>query len=66
MRRTLLTGEEKLNVDAKERLMSSLELGDPHGEMVIVYMIKERLRDLYQLHDINAARTMLFASSTTV
>jgi transposase len=59
VRRTLLTGEEKLSDDARERLMSSLELGDPHGEVVIAYMIKERLRDFYQLNDVDDARAML-------
>jgi transposase len=65
VRRTLLTGEKKLDDDARERLMSSLELGDPHGEVVISYMIKERLRDFHQQTSFDVARAMLEEISTT-
>jgi len=47
VRRVLLTGEEKLDAKATERLWSLLELGDPNAEVAIAYRVKERLRDFY-------------------
>jgi len=44
VRRVLLTGEEKLDAKATERLWSLLELGDPNAEVAIAYRVKERLR----------------------
>jgi transposase len=38
-RRVLLTGEEKLDAAAKERLFSLLSLGDPNAEVAIAYRI---------------------------
>jgi transposase len=58
-RRALLTGEEKLNDDAAQRLRSLLELGDPDGEVAIAYRIKERLREFYRERDFDTARNML-------
>ena len=58
-RRALLTGEEKLDNDAAERLRSLLELGDPDGEVAIAYRIKERLREFYRERDRDTARSML-------
>lgn len=48
IRRTLLTGEEKLSEDTAQRLASLLLLGDPDGEVAIAYRVKERLREFYQ------------------
>lgn len=59
LRRTLLTAEEKLDDDAKARLMSLLALGDPGGEVAIAYRVKERLRDFYRATTIDAGRAML-------
>lgn len=59
LRRMLLTGEEKLNDDARERLTSLLALGDPNGEVVIAYLVKERLREFYRCRDIETATAML-------
>ena len=59
VRRALLTGEERLNEPAAQRLASLLALGDPHGEVAIAYRVKERLREFYRTPDIAAARTML-------
>ena len=49
-------GEEKLKVDASERLASLLELGDPGAEVAIAYRVKERLRDFYRTSDPHVAR----------
>ena len=58
-RRLLLMGEEKLKVEASQRLASLLELGDPGAEVAIAYRVKERLRDFYRTSDPGAAREML-------
>ena len=50
-RRLLLMGEEKLKVEASQRLASLLELGDPGAEVAIAYRVKERLRDFYRTSD---------------
>ena len=52
-------GEEKLKVEASERLASLLELGDPGAEVAIAYRVKERLRDFYRTVDPDAAKAML-------
>lgn len=59
LRRALLTGEEKLDDAAKQRLMSLLALGDPSGEVAIAYRVKERLREFYAQTNIDRARWML-------
>lgn len=59
VRRALLTGEEKLDQRASERLASLLALGDPNAEVAIAYRVKERLRDFYRTIDATEARTML-------
>jgi transposase len=59
LRRVLLTGEERLNDAAQQRLTSLLELGDPNGEVAIAYRVKERLREFYRCTDINTAQAML-------
>ncbi|WP_167666210.1 transposase [Mycolicibacter icosiumassiliensis] len=59
IRRVLLTGQERLDAKATQRLMSLLALGDPHGEVAIAYRVKERLREFYRCPDIQTARTML-------
>jgi transposase len=59
VRRVLLTGAERLNEDAQQRLTSLLDLGDPHGEVAIAYRAKERLREFYGCTDIDTARAML-------
>jgi transposase len=58
-RRLLLMGEEKLKVEASERLASLLELGDPGAEVAIAYRVKERLRDFYRTSDPEQAKAML-------
>ena len=58
-RRLLLMGEEKLKVEASERLASLLELGDPGAEVAIAYRVKERLRDFYRTSDPDEAKAML-------
>jgi len=55
----LLTGEEKLDAKATERLWSLLELGDPNAEVAIAYRVKERLRDFYRTSDPDEARKVL-------
>jgi transposase len=59
LRRVLLTGEERLDDRAQQRLNSLLALGDPHGEVAIAYRVKERLREFYRCPDIDTARAML-------
>jgi transposase len=59
VRRVLLTGEEKLDAKATERLWSLLELGDPNAEVAIAYRVKERLRDFYRTSDPDEARKVL-------
>lgn len=59
VRRVLLTGEERLDQAAQQRLTSLLELGDPHAEVAIAYQAKERLREFYRCTDIDTARAML-------
>lgn len=59
IRRTLLTGEERLGEAAQQRLASLLVLGDPDGEVAIAYRVKERLREFYLCADADYARTML-------
>jgi transposase len=58
-RRALLIGEEKLDEEARSRLMSLLELGDPGAEVAIAYRVKERLRDFYRTTDPDEAKAML-------
>jgi transposase len=57
-RRALVTGEEKLGAEARERLWSLLSLGDPGAEVAIAYRVKERLRDFYRA-SAGEARAML-------
>lgn len=58
-RRVLLSGEERLDQAAQQRLASLLALGDPHGEVAIAYRVKERLREFYRCTDIDTAQAML-------
>ena len=58
-RRVLLTGEEKLDQAATQRLWSLLALGDPGAEVAIAYRVKERVRDFYRTLDPAEARAML-------
>lgn len=58
-RRILVVGEEKLDSDKTERLLSLLSLGDPQGEVAIAYRVKERLRDFYRVQDREEASAML-------
>jgi len=58
-RRVLLTGEERLNDRAAQRLASLLALGDPNAEVAIAYRVKERLREFYRTRDPSIARGML-------
>jgi transposase len=58
-RRVLLTGEERLDDAAGQRLASLLTLGDPNGEVAIAHRIKERLREFYRCTDIDTAQAML-------
>jgi transposase len=55
----LLTGEERLDAKATQRLSSLLQLGDPRGEVALGYRVKERLREFYRCTDIQTARAML-------
>ena len=59
VRRVLLTGEERLDAKATQRLTSLLQLGDPRGEVALAHRVKERLREFYRCTDIQDARTML-------
>ncbi|MBV8487304.1 MAG: ISL3 family transposase [Planctomycetaceae bacterium] len=59
VRRLLLIGEERLDVDKAERLASLLELGDPGAEVALAYRIKERLRDFYDTFDPAEAKALL-------
>lgn len=59
VRRVLLTGQERLDDAAQQRLTSLLALGDPKGEVAIAYRVKERLREFYRCTDIHTARAML-------
>lgn len=59
IRKSLLTGEEKLGEAATQRLASLLALGDPQGEVAIAYRVKERLREFYRTPDITQAHAML-------
>jgi transposase len=59
IRRVLLTGGQRLDAKATQRLTSLLQLGDPNGEVAIAYLVKERLREFYRCTDIDTARTML-------
>jgi transposase len=58
-RRVLVIGEDKLDEEARARLWSLLELGDPNGEVAIAYRVKERLRDFYACVDPEAATIIL-------
>ena len=59
VRRVLLTGEERLDEAAQQRLASLLALSDPHGEVAITYRVKERLREFYRCTDLDTARALL-------
>lgn len=59
IRRVLLTGEEKLDDTAQQRLTTLLELGDPAGEVALAYRVKERLREFYRSPDIESAEQLL-------
>ncbi len=59
VRRALLTGEEKLDHKATERLNALLALGDPNAEVALAYRVKERIRDFYRTSDPTEARVLL-------
>jgi transposase len=59
IRRTLLTGEERLNPKARARLEALLELGDPNAEVAMAHRVKEALRDFYMIDDGEVARDHL-------
>ncbi len=61
IRRTLLTGEERLSASASARLAALLELGDPNAEVAMAHRAKEALRDFYLLDNIDDAREHLDA-----
>ena len=56
IRKRLLTGEEKLAPPAVQRIHDALQLGDPSGETMLAWRVKEAIRDLYQQVDEHAAR----------
>lgn len=57
-RRVLVSGEERLDDKARERLESLLELGDPNAEVALAHRVKERLRDFYAANNKTKAETM--------
>lgn len=48
IRKRLLTGEEKLAPPAVQRIHDALQLGDPSGETMLAWRVKEAIRDLHQ------------------
>lgn len=52
----MLAGEEKLAPPAVQRIHDALQLGDPSGETMLAWRVKEAIRDLYQQVDEHAAR----------
>lgn len=48
IRQRLLTAEEKLSADTIKRIEDALQLGDPKGELILAWRVKESVRDLYK------------------
>jgi transposase len=51
IRKLLLLAQEKLDPGAKDKLDAQLGLGDPNGEVGLGYIVKEAMRDFYQIED---------------
>lgn len=56
IRRRLLTGEEKLREPTVNRVQEALRLGDPHGEVILAWRVKEAVRHLYHQPDLASAQ----------
>jgi transposase len=61
IRRSLLTGEERLSPTAAARIEALLALGDPDAEVAMAHRVKEALRDFYTLENPDDARDHLEA-----
>lgn len=55
IRRRLVTGIEKLNEKVLTRVHDALSLGDPDGEIMLAWRIKEAVRDIYKQSNKQAA-----------
>lgn len=59
IRRSLLTGTERLSDKTAARITAMLELGDPDGEVAMAHRVKEAFRDFYAIADPIEAREHL-------
>jgi transposase len=59
VRKLLLMAAEDLDVRGWRRLADGLRAGDPDGEVLAAWQLKEITRDLYRSHDLDRAREAL-------
>ena len=59
IRKLLLKGTERLDERRHDRLMLGLRLGDPHDELLGVWLAKESVRDVYLTDDPKEAAVLL-------
>jgi hypothetical protein len=59
IRKLLLTGEERLDDEGRNRLLLSLRIGDPHDDVLGGWLSKEPARDAYLTDDPKTAALLL-------
>lgn len=59
IRKLLLTGNERLNDEGKDRMLLGLRAGDPHDEVLGAWLAKESVRDVYLTDDVAEAGLLL-------
>src|SRR5271169_4311430 len=59
IRKLLLSGYERLDESAHERVLLGLRHGDPHDELLGAWLAKESVRDIYLTEDPKDARVLL-------
>lgn len=59
IRKVLLTGNERLNDQGRNRMLLGLRLGDPNDEVLGAWLAKENVRDVYLAESWADARTLL-------
>lgn len=61
IRKILLTADERLTERARERMDRALALGDPRDEVLVAWLAKEHLREVYAVDDPTDAKRLLDA-----
>ena len=59
IRKLLLLASEQIDTNSRTKLRGLLDAGDPHGQVRDAWLVKEVLREIYDIKDPNLAADML-------